>query len=345
MGRADMNARMAQPGASKLLEEVAEGLFRLNLPVPFKGLRQVNLWFLRDGPDWLMIDCGWGDAETRETISQAWSELPGGGRVTRLLVTHFHPDHVGNSRWIAEEWGIPPIMSPREWEAAKRSDALLGPDNVPEQSAYFLRNGLSDTLVQRYRDEFLTFDQGVALPHAVETVQDGDVLEIGGADWRVLTGGGHSPEMVMLYAPERRLFISGDQLLPRISSNVSIGYWNAEADTLSDFLASMARLQEMLVPEDLVLPSHGEPFTGGAERAAALLVHHEERLAEMRTALVRTGEMTVADFLPVLFSTTLDGTQIGFAMGEVAAHLNHLIQRNEARATRSPEGRVAFLPA
>lgn len=337
-------SRTASTVASHL-QQVADGIYRLDLPVPFKGLRQINLWFLRDDAGWLMIDCGWGDDASREVIAQAWDELPGGGPVERLLITHFHPDHMGNSGWISEHWGLVPQMSALEWDASRRSDALKGPDNVPAQAEYFRHNGLSGEQIEVYRDEFLTYDKGVALPADVALVRDGDTLTIGGTQWTILTGGGHSPEMVMLHAPERRLFISGDQLLPRISSNISIGYWNPDADPLSDYLTSLQRLSDLLSPETLVLCSHGDPFHDGAARASVLMAHHAERLGLMRDALSDKGRMTVADFMPVLFSPRLDGTQVGFAMGEVAAHLNHLVQRGEAAAVALPGGGAAFEPA
>ena len=327
------------------LEEVAAGIFRLNLPVPFKGLRQINLWLLRDGDDWLMIDCGWGDDASRAAIKASWDALPGGGAVTRLLITHFHPDHVGNSRWIAEHWGLVPLMSDSEWSAARQSAALEGPDSVAKQSAYFLRHGLSEADAARYRTEFLAFDQGVVLPDVVETIAEGDTLSVGGTDWTVITGGGHSPEMVTLHATQRGVFIAGDQLLPKISSNVSIGYWNHDSEPLREYLASLARMRDLLVHNDLVLPSHGEPFNTGAARAAALIGHHDERLDQMAHALEVGRPMTIADFMPVLFSRSLDGTQIGFAMGEVAAHLNHLIRQGRAVFTTLADGSPVYVSA
>lgn len=330
--------------APPILQEVAEGLFALDLPVPFKGLRQINLWFLRDGAGWTMIDCGWSDAPTMARIEVAWAALPGGGPITRLIITHFHPDHAGNARWIAERWGIVPLMSAREWTYARMSAALEGLDSVPKQSDFFRRHGLGEEELSRYRTEFLTYDKGVFLPLGVDLLRDGDTLEVDCQPWTVLTGGGHSPEMVMLYSRERGILIAGDQLLPRISSNVSLGHWNPEDDVLQDYLDSLRRLDALLRPNDLVLPSHGAPFRDGGARARTLMGHHDERLDAIRTALFTAGRISVADMLPILFSRKLDGTQIGFAMGEVAAHFTHLVHRGEIAASVRADGLITYVP-
>jgi glyoxylase-like metal-dependent hydrolase (beta-lactamase superfamily II) len=329
--------------AARPIEEVAEGIFRLDLPVPFKGLRQINLWFLRDGAGWTMVDCGCTDAPSQAAIEAAWAALPGGGPVSRLIITHFHPDHVGNMKWISDRWGLVPFMSAREWHAARVSADLEWLDSVPKQSAFFARHGLSEEGLRRYREEFLTYDKVVELGNRVQTLTEGATVLIDGAGWQVLTAGGHSPEMVMLHQPDRGILISGDQLLPRISSNISVGNWNPEADPLQDYIASLRRLSALLGPADLVLPSHGRPFVDGAARAEALLAHHEERLAKMLAALQEAGRMQAAAFLPVLFSPGLDGTQIGFAMGEVAAHLNHLVRRGHSAASVRADGSVAYV--
>lgn len=325
------------------LEQVAEGLYRLDLPVPFKGLRQINLWFMRDGAGWTMVDCGCDDAPSQALIEAAWAALPGAGPITRLIITHFHPDHAGNARWISDRWDIVPYMSAREWQAARLSADLEMLDSVPKQSDFFRRHGLGDADLDQYRAQFLTYDKVVRLTQTAEILRGGDCIQIDGTGWQILTEGGHSPEMVMLFQPDRRILISGDQLLPRISSNISVGHWNPEADPLQDYLDALHRLTARLGPDDLVLPSHGRPFVDGGARARALVAHHDERLAKMHAALQSAGKMTAAEFLPVLFSPGLDGTQIGFAMGEVAAHLNHLVRKGAAAASVGADGMVAYL--
>lgn len=321
-----------------LWREVAEGVVRLSIPVPFVGLRQVNLWLLRDGDGWLMIDCGWGDAPTRELLQRAWDEVLCGRPVTRLLVTHYHPDHMGNCRWICDRWGLVPLVSGREWQAARESRALGLLEDIPRQAAFFRRHGLGEPGLTRFGEEFLTYDRGVELPDAVTILADGDTLHIDGTRWNVLTGGGHSPEMVMLHAPERDLFIAGDQLLPGISSNIPVGHFAPEADPLADYLASLDRLAALLPDSCLVLPSHREPFRGAAARVAELRAHHADRLEQIRQAVAGAGDMTAAGLLPVLFRAPLDGTQTAFAMGEVIAHVNHLVLRDRLARTADAAG-------
>lgn len=337
-----MNDRPTIRQETPLWQEVSAGVIRISLPVPFVGLRQVNLWLLRDDCGWLMIDCGWGDDATRARLRQVWDEALDGLPVTRLLVTHFHPDHMGNCRWICETWGITPLTSTREWAAAKKSRALGLLDNVPNQAAFFRRHGLGEAELTRYESDFLTYDKGVELAPHFTLLADGDRLEIGPSTWQVLTGAGHSPEMIMLHAPDRGLFISGDQLLAGISSNVSVGHFEPDADPLADYLDSLERLERVLAPETLVLASHRAPFTGGPARAAALRQHHAERLEKVERAILQEGEMTAAALLPVLFGSRLDGTQIGFAMGEAIAHLNHLFVRGRLRRIDTGPGPIRF---
>lgn len=327
-----------------LWQEVCEGVIRISLPVPFVGLRQVNLWLLRDEDGWLMIDCGWSDQPSRDRLRQVWAEVLDGQPITRLLVTHFHPDHMGNCRWISEIWKITPLAAESEWEAARKSRMLRLLDDVPRQAEFFKAHGLSSESIALYESDFLTYDKGVELTDSFTRLSDGDCLQIGKTAWHVLTGAGHSPEMVMLHAPTRGLFISGDQLLAGISSNVPVGHFAPEADPLADYLASLERLEQELAPETLVLGSHRAPFTDGPARAAALRLHHAERLAAIEDTIRSKGAMTAAGLIPVLFGSRLDGTQTGFAMGEVIAHLNHLVEQDRlVRIATGPEP-IRFFP-
>ena len=322
--------------------EVADGIWCVNLPVPFKGLRQVNLWLLRDGDGWTMIDCGWADAETRETIEAAWSAILGGRPLTRLIVTHFHPDHMGNCRWIAERWGVTPLVTRSEWQAAQLGMQLLFIDDIPRQSAFFALHGLSDEHIRRYQAEFILYDRGVALSDGHYRIRQGDTIKIDGASWTVITGEGHSPELATFYCPEREIYISGDQVLPKISSNVGVPHWEPMGQPLGEFLASLTGVAEQVGPLALVLPSHRWPFYDVTARVRELHHHHDERLAKIVASFPPGTEFSAGDCMVVLFSADIDGMQVGFAIAEVVAHLNHLLMQGRLISRTLPDGRVLF---
>lgn len=322
--------------------EIDDGLIRINLPVPFRGLRQVNLWLLRDGDGWTMIDCGWGDEETRAILETVWRDALGGRPVTRLIVTHFHPDHMGNCRWICDRWSIRPQMTQIEWMAANLALRGLYSDDVDFRVRFFVRNGIEPELLDVFRNGTILYHLGVEIPDDYTRLRDGDTVVIDGSRWRVLTGAGHSPDLATLYDSRRRLYIAGDQLLPQITSNVSV--WPSEpcATPLGDFLSSLDRISGEVSDEAVVLPSHREPFRGPGARAREIQAHHEQRLNVLRALLRERGSVTAGESLPVLFRPNLDGHQISFAMGEALAHLNHLVQLGEIRRIESRDGLIRF---
>ena len=185
-------------------DEVAPGIFRLKIPVPFRGLRYVNLWLLRDRDGFTMIDCGWSDDTTHGLLQRHWDAVLGGLPITRLIITHFHPDHAGNCRFICERWGLRPIMPQLEWMAANVAMRSMYSDDFDLKASYFEQNGVSSELLARYRAENMQYAAGAALTDSFERIRAGDRLRIGERDWQILLGLGHSPEMALLYSARRR---------------------------------------------------------------------------------------------------------------------------------------------
>jgi glyoxylase-like metal-dependent hydrolase (beta-lactamase superfamily II) len=319
------------------VREVADGILWVSTPVPFVGLRQVNLWFLRDGAGWTMIDCGYGWDQTREALETIWKEALGGRPVTRLIVTHYHPDHAGNMAWISERWGgLLPRLSLGEWFACNISMTAGYADNIKQRNVWHERHGLDAERRRLFMDEVVPYDVGVALPQAFKRLRENDVVRIGNDGWRVITGQGHSPEHVSLYCAERKLLIAGDQILPQITTNVSTWPMEPEADTLASFLETCQKFIGQLDPETLVLPSHRKPFRNVRFRLFELGQHHAARLNLLLSAV--KGQTAAGDVLDVLFKGKLDGHQIGFAMGEAIAHLNYLVQIGHLHRIDTKEG-------
>ncbi len=319
--------------------EIAPGVHWLLTSLPFR-LRAINLWLLRDGDGWTMIDCGFPLPEVREQIEAAWSCTLDGLPITRLFVTHHHPDHVGNCRWICERWGIIPTITRAERE---RALMLMGSRWAEESSnriGFWRRHGLSEAAAaninehwSRHRHHFRQ------LPDQWSPIEDGASLPIGGVGWQVMVTQGHAQAQALLHSPERNLLISADQVLPKITPNVSVFGDRPDAEPLGLFLASNRRLARSC-GDVMVLPSHNRPFIGLHARIREIEAHHQERLAKIETLLHRSS-LTAADLLPELFGDGLNGHEIGFAIGEAIAHLHHLVAEGRA-STSERNGAIRF---
>jgi len=312
------------PGAGKTIE-VAPGIHWLSTPLPFR-LRDINLYLLEDGDGWTIVDCGYARDDVRAQWEQVWAGTLKGKPVTRLIVTHFHPDHIGNSAWLCERWNLRPWMTQAEWLTANLALQNLEIDSIAHRHDFYIANGLDETNQELFRTGVVPYAHGVQLPSAFNRLFDGDALLINGKTWKVIVGRGHSPEHASLYCDEIGVLIAGDQLLPEITTNVSVWPSEPDADSLGLFLCSLDRFEAVLRADTLALPSHRRPFHGVHSRIAELRQHHRERLDTL-LAVIATGPVTAGGVLSHLFPPGLDGHQIQFAMGEALAHLNYLVNR------------------
>ena len=301
--------------------EVADGLFWLRMPLPF-ALDHINLWLLRDGPGWTVIDTGYALPEVREYWREVLDRVVGKDPVTRIVVTHFHPDHVGLADWLCSEFDAPLWMTAGEFFMAQWVFHDGGIGDFARQDRFFRDHGLPEEKLAPLTKRGNPYRRGVpALPGQFHRLRDGDELTIGERRWRIIIGYGHAPEHASLYCADDRLLISGDQVLPRITTNIGVWHTEPEGDPLGCYLDSFARFSA-LDPATRVLPSHGQVFEGLHARIDGLRDHHVERLERVVDAC---GEpVTAADLLGVLFRRKLDLHTLRFAMGEAIAHLNHL---------------------
>jgi glyoxylase-like metal-dependent hydrolase (beta-lactamase superfamily II) len=323
-----------QPPPAGVVQEVAAGVFWLRMPLPF-ALEHINLWLLADGDGWTIVDCGFGSHDTRALWEQLFAHSLAGKPVTRIIVTHFHPDHFGLAAWLAERWQAPVFMTAPEFASAQgwfTSGKLYQREAI---ASLFELHGLAAGGAQDLHRENL-FKRGVpALPSVVTALDDGQPLTINGRTWRVINGYGHSPEHAALYCAELGTLISGDMVLPRISTIVSVQPHAPDDDPLGLFLDSLTRYAQ-LDAETLVLPSHGLPFYGLRERVAALKQHHAVRLNELLAACSKP--QTGAQVMPVIFKRALDAQQTLFAMGETLSHINYLHRRGQLACARGDDG-------
>lgn len=312
---------------------VAPGVLWMRLPLPM-ALDHVNVWALEDGPGWTVIDTG---LRTPASLT-AWEAAicgPLAGRpVKRVICTHMHPDHIGLAGWLCARFDAPLLMSRLEYVTGRMLIADVGP--APDAGAEFYRRaGWTDAQIDAWREGYGRFGSAVApLPPTYGRLAAGDVLRIGDDDWEVVIGDGHSPEHVCLWRRRDGVFLAGDQILPKISSNVSVWPTEPGADPLGDWMASLDRLRAALPDDLLVLPSHGEPFRGVHSRLDALKRGHELSLHRLER---RLGEPARAvDVFSTLFGRPIGDGLLGMATGEALAHLNHLERRGRARRSRGP---------
>ncbi len=319
---------------------VLEGLWWLRLRLPLR-LDHVNVWLIEEEDGGLTaIDTGFDDAPTRSAWQRVLEEVFAHRRLVRVLATHYHPDHIGLAGWLCRRYGAELWASRAEWLMAR----MLALDTSEEfdraYEHYDRRAGLPDELVRRRRAAGnLWRRRAGAPPGAHRRLRHGDHLQLGRFRFRVIIGEGHAPEMVTLVDEEAGVLIAADQVLPRISPVVSVPPSMPEADVLADFLGSLERYRP-LDEGILVLPSHGRPFRGLHRRLDQLAAHHEERLARALAAC--SQPRTVFEVMPALFDFAIDESQLGFALGETYAHLNHLTARGELARELADDGALRF---
>ena len=340
-----MNARDLQypwsaPPAPACRTTVAPGVQWLRMPLPF-ALDHINLWLLDDGDDgWCAVDTGFGLDEVR----QCWQRLLAADDarpLRRIVVTHFHPDHLGLADWLRQETGADLLMSDGEFVTGHAVWHALPGHDPASMVALYEAHGLDPARCDALRGRGNGYRRGVpSLPSDFARLCDGDTLEIGGRRWRALVGHGHSPEHMALYCEQLGVLISGDMVLPRISTNVSVFAAAPHADPLAWFLESLRRIKD-LPADTLVLPSHGLPFHGLHARIAQLEQHHRDRCEQLLAACDRPR--SAGELLHILFPRELDTHQVMFAMGEAIAHLNHLTHQGALSCTEEGDGRTRYI--
>ena len=323
--------RIPAPGESIA---VAEGVRWIRMPLPF-ALDHINLWLLEDGDGWTLVDTGYGTQATRDLWERHLAETLEGRPVRRVIVTHYHPDHLGCADWLVGKTGASFWITLGEFLSGHAAhDDTAGFDR-PTGIDFFARNGLD---VSRFPEKLRTgngYRRGVpSIPGTYRRMMDGDRIAIGGHDWQVITVFGHAPEHAALYCASRNVLISGDQVLPRITTNVGVWGNQPESNPLALFLSSLGKFSHL--PGDaLVLPSHDRVFTGLHARIAQLHAHHDERLARL---LEGCNGITAFEAIPLLFKRQLDDHQLMFAMGEAIAHLHYLQHAGQVARREDAKG-------
>jgi glyoxylase-like metal-dependent hydrolase (beta-lactamase superfamily II) len=334
-----------QPAVGELIA-LRPGLHWLRMPMPF-ALNHINLWALDDELDgrrgWTIVDSGVATEDIRNAWQTLWSNGLSTKPLVRMLVTHMHPDHVGNAQWLIDQFSAPQAPARLWMSAGDHFAAQLACQSTtgyggPRAADFFMSHGLNQPDdVEKIRARSNYFSTLVPeVPYAYRRLKDGMDVTIGDRVWRCIDGYGHCPEHIALFNERDGLLISGDMLLPSISTNVSVVDLEPEGDSLGLFLESIDRMTA-LPADTLALPSHGLPFTGIHTRIQQLKDHHVARLDDVMQAC-SDKPSSAADMLPVLFKRQLDLHQTTFAMGESIAHLNYLWHRGQLRRHQDAQG-------
>jgi glyoxylase-like metal-dependent hydrolase (beta-lactamase superfamily II) len=315
--------------------------------MPLGGaLAFINVWALEDktgedGDGWAIVDTGMGGSDTMQAWRKAFGGALAGGPVTRVFVTHMHPDHIGMAGWLTRKFQCRLWISRLEFLMCRSLAADTGREAPPDALEFYQAAGWDEEALETYKARFGGFGKGIyQLPDSFHRIRDGDEILIGEHVWRVVVGSGHSPEHACLYCPELKLMISGDQVLPRISSNVSVFPTEPDGDPLTEWLETLARIKT-LVPDDvLVLPAHNDPFIGLHARIDQLIRGHERGLDRLERLLAEPKRSV--DVFGVLFARKIGPELVGMATGEGLAHLNCLIGRGRAMGKPDASGVVWY---
>ncbi len=328
----------AAPLAGKVIE-VAPGVVWMRMPLPFV-LNHINVWGLEDNSGWAVVDTGMRTDETlaawREIFANTTEQRP----LTRIFATHMHPDHIGMAGWLTRKFNCRLWMTQLEYLNCRVLTADTGREAPDDGVKFYRRAGWHDEAIEKYQARFGNFGKHIhALPESYRRIKDGEEIRIGAHSWRVIVGTGHSPEHACYYCADLKLLISGDQVLPRISSNVSVHPTEPDADPMQDWLASLAKLKHEVPDDVLVLPSHNDCFRGLHARLDYLAASQERTLDRLRRTL-KERRRTI-DVFAALFGRSIDAADtslLNLATGESQACLNYLLHRGELQCELDATG-------
>ena len=321
------------------LTKIASDLYWAHFELPFR-LNHVNL-FLMDTPDGILIlDAGLKSDHSEEH----WEALLNGPLKSKkfagLLITHYHPDHIGMAGWLQKKLNIKCLTTEKELFTAKTFRSMPDDEYAKLFRNVFVRAGMSEEdIIAKGPATRLYKNRVYELPD-FEIIKAGHEIVSNDGKWKVRTDSGHSPEHISLLDKERKLYLSGDFLLPRISPNISDNFFDPLDDRLGEYLKYLNEIQE-IGSETSVFPCHDWPFKEGMQRAKDLIKHHNHRLSLIIEALNKKS-ITIMDSISIIFDRKIGDEQMHFAIGEARAHLIHLDVTGQVRSEVDDRGTVHY---
>ena len=326
----------SKPPIEGQVVEVAPGILWTRIPLPFR-LNHVNVYLIDDGDGWAVLDTGIDDAPTRAVWDSLLNGPLSGRRLTRIIVTHYHPDHIGLAGWLCQRFALPLLTSQTTFLGCLNISLSPGALDAKPYRDFYLRHGLDAAATQRVTTQGHNYLRMVSnLPPTFVRVVAGETLTIGGRSFTVLSGDGHAPEQLMLSCPSENVFLAADQVLAQITPNVSVWAVDPDGDPLGLYIRSLRALKAHIPASALLLPGHQLPFYGLHQRTDELITHHELRCLAI-TEACRERPRSAAELVPVIFHRELDPHQMSFAFSEVQAHINYMLRKGELEWVESSD--------
>jgi glyoxylase-like metal-dependent hydrolase (beta-lactamase superfamily II) len=328
------------PGAGQAIE-VADGILWMRLPLPLR-LNHVNVYALCDRDGWTIVDAGYGNDETFAAWERLLTGPLGAQPVRRLIVTHFHPDHVGAAGWLMRRTGAELVMTRGEFLLTLLRKGGATPGSRELETEFFRRHGAGPDILRSIASREARFLAAVThVPPQARILTDGDILENGGRNWEVATGGGHSAEQILLNCRAEGLLLSADHLIDKISPNIPLTYIEPHDDPVACYLAVLKRLHGLATPTTLVLPGHKLPFYGARTRVLELIAHHHNTLEIILKACAEKPRQAT-DLIETVYERSFGADGQALALSEILAHLAHLRHAGKLHEDIRRDGQIFF---
>ena len=315
-----------RPNPGELIE-VGPGIFWVRMPLPI-SLNHINLWMLEEQDGWTLVDTGMATEDTKALWEEIFSTHLNSKPVKQVIVTHMHFDHLGLAGWLVGKWGATLCMSRTEYLSSRVIINEIKSDPPEATVAFFRAAGVEESILDEFKVRFNNRSDFVSpLPSHYKRLTDNQVLQIGSLQWTVIIVEGHSPEHICLHCKSLNIMIAGDQILPRISPNISVRPDEPRANPLHNFLRSCESLKNRLNKDVLILPSHGDPFYGVHLRLQDMINEHKKGLQDLLEFC--SQPRSVAEVFPILFKSKINIGNMVIAVGEAVANLNYLVSSKE----------------
>lgn len=315
-----------RPNPGELIE-VGPGIYWVRMPLPI-SLNHINLWLLEEQDGWTLVDTGMATEITKALWEEIFSAHLKNKPIKQVIVTHMHFDHLGLAGWLVGKWGATLSMSRTEYLSSRVIINEIKSDPPETTVAFFRTAGIEESIVDEFKVRFNDRGDFVSqLPSHYKRLTDNQMLQIGSLQWTVIIGEGHSPEQTCLHCKSLNIMIAGDQILPRISPNISVRPDEPEANPLQHFLHSCESLKNRLDKDILILPSHGDPFYGAHLRLQDIINDHKKGLQDLLEFC--SEPRSVAEVFPILFKSKINIGNMVIAVGEAVANLNYLVNSRE----------------
>ena len=331
-----------RPNPGELIE-VGPGIYWVRMPLPI-SLNHINLWMLEEQDGWTLVDTGMATEDSKALWEEIFSTHLNSKPVKQVIVTHMHFDHLGLAGWLVEKWGATLCMSRTEYLSSRVIINEIKSDPPEATVAFFRAAGVEESILDEFKVRFNNRSDFVSpLPSHYKRLTDNQVLQIGSLQWTVIIVEGHSPEHICLHCKSLNIMIAGDQILPRISPNISVRPDEPRANPLHNFLRSCESLKNRLNKDVLILPSHGDPFYGVHLRLQDMINEHKKGLQDLLEFC--SQPRSVAEVFPILFKSKINIGNMVIAVGEAVANLNYLVSSKELVVDLGSDGIARYKQA